>query len=92
MKFIFILLITITTCNTVKANQISKADCEKVWADGEIIHDFDELEVIGGNYRPRSFIRYNGSIYYGILTIEADQGKEPNIWVAMTCWNSKTQQ
>jgi len=68
---------------------VSKKECEKVWAEGEIIHDFDELEVIGGNYRPRSYIRYKGSIYYGILSVASGPGKDPNIWVELNCWNSK---
>ncbi len=81
------MMITVTTST---AEQISKEECEKVWAEGEIIHDFDELEVVGGNYRPRSYIRYNGSLYYGLLTIESSSGKNPNIWVSMNCWNSSS--
>ena len=88
MKFIYIFLMTIVSVTTAGASQISKEECEKVWAEGKIIHDFDELEVINGNYRPRSYIRYNGSIYYGILTVESSAGNKPNIWVSMNCWNS----
>ena len=92
MKYIYVLLIILAMSIPANASQISKEQCEEVWALGEIIHDFDELEVVGGNYRPRSYIKYKGSIYYGILTIESSGGKNPEIWVAMSCWNSKTQQ
>lgn len=91
MKYIsIIILFTIGIATMANGNQISKKECEEVWADGEIIHDFDELEVVGGNYRPRSYIRYKGAVYYGILTIQSTNGSEPNIWVSMSCWDSKT--
>ena len=90
MKFIYLLLLLISTTTEATAGQINKTECEKVWAEGEILHDFDELEVVGGNYRPRSYIRYNGSIYYGILTVKSSTGKNPDIWVAMNCWNSSS--
>ena len=88
MKYIYVLFIMTITLTTSSASQVSKKECEKVWAEGEIIHDFDELEVIGGNYRPRSYIRYKGSIYYGILSVASGPGKDPNIWVDLNCWNS----
>jgi hypothetical protein len=91
MKYMYILLLTLGMNIAANASQISKEECEEVWAKGEIIHDFDELEVVGGNYRPRSYIRYNGLIYYGMLTIEASKGKVSNIQVTMSCWDSKTQ-
>ena len=89
MKYCFILLLITVGVVKASASQISKEKCEEVWAKGEIIHDFDELEVAGGNYRPRSYIRYNGSMYYGILAIESEPGKDPNISVGMNCWDSK---
>ena len=60
---------------SANATQISKEECEEVWAEGEILHEFDELEVVGGNYRPRSYIRYGGAIYYAILTIDSVKGE-----------------
>ena len=90
MKYFYILLLIITSAiSKAGASQISQEKCEEVWAKGEILHDFDELEVVGGNYRPRSYIRYNGFLYYGILAMESAPGEEPNIWVSMNCWNSK---
>ena len=90
MKYFFILLLmTVGAVGKAHAGQISKEKCEEVWAKGEILHDFDELEVVGGNYRPRSYIRYKGYIYYGILAMESEPGKNPNITVSMNCWNSQ---
>ena len=90
MKCIYVMLIMVASVIPVSASQIDKQQCEEVWAQGEILHDFDELEVVGGNYRPRSYIRYKGSIYYAILTVKSETGKDPNIWVSMNCWNSES--
>jgi hypothetical protein len=91
MKYIYTIMLMVGLAANANATQISKEKCEEVWADGEILHEFDELEVVGGNYRPRSYIRYDGAIYYGILTINSVKGENANVWVDMNCWNSDIQ-
>ena len=89
MRYIFGILTLMLFASSGFAKQVNNQLCEEIWAKGEIIHDFDELEVAGGNYRPRSYIRYKGAMYYGILTIESSKVDKTNIWVAMNCWDSK---
>lgn len=88
MKYVYALLILIGLCPIATAKQLSKERCEEVWSQGEILHDFDELEIAGGNYRPRSYIRYKAAMYYGIITIKSGKGKNAQTWVAMNCWDS----
>ena len=88
MKYIYGFLIIIFTFTNAFGKQISEQACEEVWANGEIIHEFDELEVSGGNYRPRSYIKYKGKMYYGTMTIKSSKGDTETIWVSMNCWDS----
>jgi|TARA_B100000902_G_scaffold392041_1_gene443773 hypothetical protein len=88
MKYTYLLLVSLLLVTTANGKQISSEQCEEIWAKGEIIHDFDELEVSGGNYRPRSYIRYKGKMYYGIMTLESSKGDDVTIWVSMNCWDS----
>ena len=91
MRYTCVFLVYLFLVAVANGKQISNDECEEIWAKGEIIHDFDELEISGGNYRPRSFIRYKGSMYYAILAIESSKGKEPNVWLSMNCWDSDRQ-
>ena len=88
MKYIYGFLFIIFTFEHGFAKQINERACEEVWANGEIIHEFDELEVSGGNYRPRSYIKYKGKMYYGTMTIKSSKGDNETIWVSMNCWDS----
>ena len=89
MKYIFRAFIIMLMVPHAHGKQISSKACEDVWTKGEIIHEFDELEVLGGNYRPRSYIRYMGQMYYGTITLEASKGDSETIWVSMNCWDSE---
>ena len=89
MKYIYGFLIIIFTFTSAFGKQIKEQACEEVWANGEIIHEFDEIEVAGGNYRPRSYIKYKGKMYYGTMTIKSLKGDNETVWVSMTCWDSR---
>lgn len=89
MRYIYGSLIIIFSVTQVFGKQISKDACEEVWANGEILHEFDEIEISGGNYRPRSYIKYEGKMFYGTLTIDSLKGDVETIWVSMTCWDSQ---
>ena len=64
MKYIYTIVLMVGLAANANATQISKEKCEEVWADGEILHEFDELEVVGGNYRPRSRNRPQDGVHY----------------------------
>ena len=74
MRYIFGSLIIIFIVPHAFGKQISKQACEEVWAKGEILHEFDEIEISGGNYRPRSYIKYEGKMFYGTLTTQSLKG------------------
>ena len=88
MKYIYGVIIMIFTITHAFGKQISAQACEEVWANGEIVHEFDELEVSGGNYRPRSYIKYKGKMFYGTMTVKSSKNDNETIWVSMNCWDS----
>ena len=88
MKYIYGFIIMTFTITHAFGKEINEQACEEVWANGEILHEFDELEVSGGNYRPRSYIKYKGKMYYATMTIKSSKGDNETIWVSMNCWDS----